>query len=57
VRPFGGRDLVRRDLFEREYDVDTPEHQDVVFEFDLSMCHGRQLIAAGCNLARFQRAA
>lgn len=55
VNPLNGFPLLRR-RFQPVVDVDAPDHQHVFFEFDFSGGLRNELIVAGIDLTRLQRA-
>ena len=52
-----GFDLLGRNVLQGEDDVDPPQHEHTILDFDFSVGDGRQTAFAGNDPARFQRAA
>ena len=57
VGTFRRRDLVRGDIFQREHDMNTPDHQHALLDFYFAVRHGFESIPACDDVARLQRAA
>ena len=49
-------DLLRADLLQGERDMNPPEYQHALIDFDFTTRDGRKTITTGRNLARLQRA-
>ena len=57
VGTFRRRDLVRGDIFQREHDMNTPDHQHALLDLYFAVRDGFESIPARRDLARLQRAA
>jgi hypothetical protein len=42
MRPFGCLDFAGFDAFQREHDVNAPQHEDSVLRLDVAVCDGSQ---------------
>jgi hypothetical protein len=56
VSALRGHDSVGRNAPQGEDDVDAAKHEDTALNFDIAVGRGCQLIAAGSDVARLQRA-